>query len=417
MKLYLTTVVLIAMASQAEASQKGLRKGRKAIATDVGVRSAEKEGPTKKEEVPEEKGLPPILAVGEADNRIEMKDAGEKETPGKPNKPDAVKQAEKEDNKDQDKMKKNKDTQKKKKSEEGQKGATKEEKGKREDKNDDKKEKDVKTEKDKREKTVGEKENVDKEKKNDKGNDQDTKNVDKEKKNVDKGKKNDKGNDQDTKNVDNEEDTEDAVTEYNVAPASGLFPIWMRPCKYLEQQFNGNVECNFSIIRSFIARREILFSVKASEPICDPLNMVCATPTFSGGVNFKDVMVESGFGFSDVTVMNRSFGNIDFELDVCMSEQGDDPDTPTSTSAPSSAPTSNTTSNATETEMDTSKMQTEEAFANDEASFTEDSFISQLSAPRVCGCTASVLGQKCNSCKVCGNGGGFSFDCSVRNSR
>lgn len=160
----------------------------------------------------------------------------------------------------------------------------------------------------------------------------------------------------------------------------GLLPRWfdlLRPCKLIEDQFSGNINCEVMLLIPLLIERQVKLEIYRDE-ICDPLTRrICTTPGFELIVDFDDKWVTKTIFYEDISIGPINVGTLSFGLDVCL-DQGGDSGTP-----------------ASQLEI-ANESNVTEAFLDD---------------PSFCGCEVSLAGYVCNSCEFCENGG-ISFDCS-----
>jgi hypothetical protein len=149
-----------------------------------------------------------------------------------------------------------------------------------------------------------------------------------------------------------------------------LLPRWfdlLRPCKLLEDQFRGSINCETMLLIPLLIERQVKVEIYTDE-LCDPLTRrICTTPGFEVIVDFDDQYLTKNVFFADVSIGPINVGTLNFGFDVCLGE-----DEPVNES------------NATNT-------------------FAESASL--------CGCEVSLADYPCNSCEFCENGG-VSFDCS-----
>lgn len=169
-----------------------------------------------------------------------------------------------------------------------------------------------------------------------------------------------------------------------------LLPAWfdlLRPCKLLENQFDGAINCEVMLLIPLLIERQIKFEIYTEE-VCGGLTQsICTTPGFEGIIDFDDRWVSSNIFFEDITIGPIKIGTLNFGLDVCLDRSEDDDD-------------------------DTGRMLTEGSDVHlgggNVSSTVSEAFVDN---PGLCTCEVSLAGYACNSCEFCANGG-ISFDCS-----
>jgi hypothetical protein len=150
-----------------------------------------------------------------------------------------------------------------------------------------------------------------------------------------------------------------------------LLPRWfdlLRPCKLLEDQFRGSINCETMLLIPLLIERQVKVEIYTDE-LCDPLTRrICTTPGFEVIVDFDDQYLTKNVFFADISIGPINVGTLNFGIDVCLDEEEEPVNQSNATSA-----------------------------------FAESASL--------CGCEVSLADYPCNSCEFCENGG-VSFDCS-----
>ena len=94
-----------------------------------------------------------------------------------------------------------------------------------------------------------------------------------------------------------------------------------RPCKYLEEQFNESVICDFDL--KIFPEGKVSFNLETTEPYCDDgvgAEQVCFEPVFKGEVDFFNLYTTSTTLFKGVAVGGQAFGDVGITLGLCFTD-------------------------------------------------------------------------------------------------
>jgi hypothetical protein len=101
----------------------------------------------------------------------------------------------------------------------------------------------------------------------------------------DKSKDSDEDSDEDSDDDSDEDSDEDPDVEDPAGPFT--IPEWLlRPCAFLERQFNATLECTLDVLGPLLALGQIQYGIELVEPYCDDgvgEDQVCFSAGFSGG--------------------------------------------------------------------------------------------------------------------------------------